>query len=184
MSGSAPSSRPRGAVSATATPLDLLEAVFVATIAGQPCKRMPFVQEHSDSQPAGPRGGGRAFKRKARHGSRIRPDTRHRHHSDTAHEMLRAEVGLGGDRAIWPEPVLSTASPSNGPSPTKPTVIVHSMDRLARNLDDLRRLVRTLTGKGVRVEFVRRTSPSPARTHRWPPCFCRSWGPSPSSNAP
>ena len=35
------------------------------------------------------------------------------------------------------------------------TVIVHSMDRLARNLDELRRLVRTLTGKGVRVEFVK-----------------------------
>lgn len=35
------------------------------------------------------------------------------------------------------------------------TVVVHSMDRLARNLDDLRRLVRTLTGKGVRVEFVK-----------------------------
>jgi DNA invertase Pin-like site-specific DNA recombinase len=35
------------------------------------------------------------------------------------------------------------------------TVMVHSMDRLARNLDDLRRLVRTLTGKGVRVEFVK-----------------------------
>jgi DNA invertase Pin-like site-specific DNA recombinase len=35
------------------------------------------------------------------------------------------------------------------------TVIVHSMDRLARNLDDLRQLVRTLTGKGVRVEFVK-----------------------------
>ncbi len=35
------------------------------------------------------------------------------------------------------------------------TVIVHSMDRLARNLDDLRRLVRMLTGKGVRVEFVK-----------------------------
>ncbi len=34
-------------------------------------------------------------------------------------------------------------------------VVVHSMDRLARNLDDLRRLVRTLTGKGVRVEFVK-----------------------------
>ncbi|PVX59749.1 recombinase family protein [Rhodococcus globerulus] len=34
------------------------------------------------------------------------------------------------------------------------TVIVHSMDRLARNLDDLRGLVRTLTGHGVRVEFV------------------------------
>ena len=33
-------------------------------------------------------------------------------------------------------------------------VVVHSMDRLARNLDDLRRLVRILTGKGVKVEFV------------------------------
>ena len=35
------------------------------------------------------------------------------------------------------------------------TVVVHSMDRLARNLDDLRRLVRTLTAKGVGVEFVK-----------------------------
>jgi DNA invertase Pin-like site-specific DNA recombinase len=35
------------------------------------------------------------------------------------------------------------------------TVIVHSMDRLARNLDDLRRIVRELTGRGVRVEFVK-----------------------------
>ena len=35
------------------------------------------------------------------------------------------------------------------------TVIVHSMDRLARNLDDLRRTVRTLTDKGVRVEFTK-----------------------------
>ncbi|WP_328473888.1 recombinase family protein [Actinoplanes sp. NBC_00393] len=35
------------------------------------------------------------------------------------------------------------------------TILVHSMDRLARNLDDLRSLVRTLTGKGVRVEFVK-----------------------------
>jgi DNA invertase Pin-like site-specific DNA recombinase len=38
---------------------------------------------------------------------------------------------------------------------TGDTVIVHSMDRLARNLDDLRRIVRTLTGKGVRIEFVK-----------------------------
>jgi DNA invertase Pin-like site-specific DNA recombinase len=35
------------------------------------------------------------------------------------------------------------------------TVVVHSMDRLARNLDDLRALVKTLTGKGVTVEFVK-----------------------------
>lgn len=35
------------------------------------------------------------------------------------------------------------------------TVIVHSMDRLARNLDDLRRVVRSLTAKGIRVEFVK-----------------------------
>jgi DNA invertase Pin-like site-specific DNA recombinase len=34
-------------------------------------------------------------------------------------------------------------------------VVVHSMDRLARNLDDLRRLVQQLTGRGVRVEFVK-----------------------------
>jgi DNA invertase Pin-like site-specific DNA recombinase len=35
------------------------------------------------------------------------------------------------------------------------TVVVHSLDRLARNLDDLRRLVRDLTSRGVRVEFVK-----------------------------
>jgi DNA invertase Pin-like site-specific DNA recombinase len=35
------------------------------------------------------------------------------------------------------------------------TVIVHSMDRLARNLDDLRRIVQTLTGRDVRIKFVK-----------------------------
>ncbi|GMA65804.1 recombinase family protein (plasmid) [Alicyclobacillus fastidiosus] len=35
------------------------------------------------------------------------------------------------------------------------TVVVHSMDRLARNLDDLRCLVLGLTGKGIAVEFVK-----------------------------
>lgn len=35
------------------------------------------------------------------------------------------------------------------------TVVVHSMDRLARNLDDLRGLVHTLTGRGVCIEFVK-----------------------------
>ena len=34
------------------------------------------------------------------------------------------------------------------------TVVVHSMDRLARNLDDLRQIVRALTQRGVRVAFV------------------------------
>jgi DNA invertase Pin-like site-specific DNA recombinase len=35
------------------------------------------------------------------------------------------------------------------------TLVVHSMDRLARNLDDLRSLVHKLTKKGVRIEFLK-----------------------------
>jgi len=35
------------------------------------------------------------------------------------------------------------------------TVIVHSMDRLARNLDDLRRLVQQMTARGIIVQFVK-----------------------------
>jgi DNA invertase Pin-like site-specific DNA recombinase len=35
------------------------------------------------------------------------------------------------------------------------TVFIHSMDRLARNLDDLRRLVLSLTGRGVHVRFLK-----------------------------
>ncbi|CAM4213358.1 recombinase family protein [Deinococcus marmoris] len=35
------------------------------------------------------------------------------------------------------------------------TVVVHSMDRLAHNLDDLRALINQLTGKVVRVEFLK-----------------------------
>lgn len=35
------------------------------------------------------------------------------------------------------------------------TLVVHSMDRLARNLEDLRRTVRELTERGVRVQFVK-----------------------------
>lgn len=35
------------------------------------------------------------------------------------------------------------------------TVVVHSMDRLARNVDDLRRMVADLTKRGVRIEFVK-----------------------------
>lgn len=35
------------------------------------------------------------------------------------------------------------------------TVVVHSMDRLARSLDDLRRLVQKLTKRDVRIEFAK-----------------------------
>ena len=34
-------------------------------------------------------------------------------------------------------------------------LVVHSMDRLARNLDDLRRIVFDLTKRGVQVQFVK-----------------------------
>jgi DNA invertase Pin-like site-specific DNA recombinase len=35
------------------------------------------------------------------------------------------------------------------------TVVCHSMDRLARNLDDLRRIVLDLTARGVHIVFVK-----------------------------
>jgi DNA invertase Pin-like site-specific DNA recombinase len=35
------------------------------------------------------------------------------------------------------------------------TIVVHSMDRLARNLDDLRRLMLGQTKRGVRIQFVK-----------------------------
>lgn len=35
------------------------------------------------------------------------------------------------------------------------TVLVHSMDRLARNLDDLRKTVKELTARGVTVQFAK-----------------------------
>jgi DNA invertase Pin-like site-specific DNA recombinase len=45
------------------------------------------------------------------------------------------------------------------------TLIVHSLDRLARNVEDLRRIVRELNERGVSVEFVKnRLSFSGART--------------------
>jgi DNA invertase Pin-like site-specific DNA recombinase len=34
-------------------------------------------------------------------------------------------------------------------------VVCHDMSRLARNLDDLRRIVKELTGKGVKVQFMK-----------------------------
>lgn len=35
------------------------------------------------------------------------------------------------------------------------TILVHSMDRLARNLDDLRSIVQSLTKHGVCIEFIK-----------------------------
>jgi len=35
------------------------------------------------------------------------------------------------------------------------TIVVHSMDRLARNVDDLRRIVLEQTRRGVRVQFIK-----------------------------
>lgn len=35
------------------------------------------------------------------------------------------------------------------------TLVVHSMDRLARNLDDLRSIVQKLTKRGVKVQFIK-----------------------------
>ncbi|OBI79755.1 recombinase family protein [Mycobacterium sp. E740] len=35
------------------------------------------------------------------------------------------------------------------------TLVVHSMDRLARNLEDLRRIVRELTVQGIKVQFLK-----------------------------
>jgi len=35
------------------------------------------------------------------------------------------------------------------------SVLIHSMDRLARNVDDLRKLVKELTDKGAKVQFMK-----------------------------
>lgn len=35
------------------------------------------------------------------------------------------------------------------------TEVVHNMDRLARNFDDLRKLVQSLTKRGIRTEFIK-----------------------------
>ena len=48
------------------------------------------------------------------------------------------------------------------------TVVVHSMDRLARNLDDLRRIVQSLTKRGVRIEFVKEHLVFTGETPPWP----------------
>jgi DNA invertase Pin-like site-specific DNA recombinase len=35
------------------------------------------------------------------------------------------------------------------------TVVVHSMDRLARNMDDLRKLVKDMNARGIKIQFMK-----------------------------
>jgi len=63
------------------------------------------------------------------------------------------------------------------------TLIVHAMDRLARNLDDLRAIVRVLTARGVRVEFVKEQLTVTGDDSPMANLLLRSWARSPSSNA-
>jgi DNA invertase Pin-like site-specific DNA recombinase len=61
-------------------------------------------------------------------------------------------------------------------------LVVHSMDRIARNLDDLRKVVSDFTARGVMVEFVKEISPSQARTAPCPSYCSALWAPSQSSS--
>ena len=48
------------------------------------------------------------------------------------------------------------------------TVVVHSMDRLARNLDDLRRVVQGLTERGIQIEFLKEHLVFTGEDSPWP----------------
>ena len=62
------------------------------------------------------------------------------------------------------------------------TLVVHSMDRLARKLEDLRRIVRELTGLGVRVEFVKESLTFTGEDSPMNTLLCRCSGQSQSSS--
>jgi hypothetical protein len=62
------------------------------------------------------------------------------------------------------------------------TVVVHSMDRLARNLDDLRRLVQHLTQRGVRITFLKEHLTFTGEDTPWRSSCCQSWAPLRSSS--
>jgi DNA invertase Pin-like site-specific DNA recombinase len=47
------------------------------------------------------------------------------------------------------------------------TVICHSMDRLGRNLDDLRKLVLRMTERGVQVHIVKENLTFTGQIRRW-----------------
>lgn len=82
--------------------------------------------------------------------------------STLAQNIARQEVNLG---PLDHEPFIDKVSGKNADRPklaemlayvrSGDTVVIASMDRFARNLADLRRLVDELTGRGVRVEFVK-----------------------------
>ena len=63
-------------------------------------------------------------------------------------------------------------------------VVVHSMDRLARNLDDLRSLVQGLTRQRVRVELTKEQLVFNGEDSPWPTSCSPSWAPSPNSSDP
>jgi Resolvase, N terminal domain len=118
---------------------------------------------------------------------------------DRAEDRVRAGQHAGSERetpARWPGLDRVFTDKASGRDTVGPqlaellrfargcdTVIVHSMDRLARDLDDLSALVQGLTSKGVRAKFVKRAWSSPARTPPSQLHALRSWWPSPSSNA-
>ena len=64
------------------------------------------------------------------------------------------------------------------------TVVVHSMDRLARNLDDLRRIVQQLTSHGGRIEFVKEQLTFTDEDSPLATLLLSVMGPSPNSSGP
>lgn len=59
------------------------------------------------------------------------------------------------DKASGKEPLLPQLDALLSFAREGDTVVVLSMDRLARNPDNLRRLVQQLTKRGIRIEFVK-----------------------------
>jgi DNA invertase Pin-like site-specific DNA recombinase len=62
------------------------------------------------------------------------------------------------------------------------TLVVHSMDRLARNLTDLRLLVKDLTDRGVAVQFIKESLTFTGEDSPMANLLCPCWVQWPSSN--
>ena len=78
--------------------------------------------------------------------------------------MIRMPIGsLSSSTWIASSPTRPLAKGTDRPQLRVPleyaregdTIVVHSMDRLARNIDDLRRLVLNETRRGVHVQFIK-----------------------------